>query len=293
MTFDPAKPTEGVFPGMSEAVYRAADAISQSELKEFGQAATPLHYKHRKPKEPTPDMEFGTVCHAAILQPELLGLAYHQRPDTYESEVKGKVVFKPWHGGADYCKKWLEDHSDRPIMTQEQLNKLPKIRERLLALPEFGNALKYGQTEVAFFKMDEETGLMLKCKCDLVATDTNGVTWIFDPKKVQSGEANERDFGKSCANYGYHIQAAAYLNITGATRFVFVPFDDDEPFDACQYELTHESFVAGHAEWRTLLDRFAKCLRENNWPGYGAGVRKLSLPDWVKRRMCEKQIRLV
>jgi len=275
MTFDPAKPTEGIFPGMDEKTYRAADAISQSELKEFGQAATPLHYRARKPKEPTPDMEFGSVAHCAVLQPEKLHEAYHLRPESYPSEKR--TEFKPWHGGATYCKEWVAKHSDRPVMTQEQLNKLPKIRERLLALPEFGSALKTGQTEVAFFKMDEETGLMLKCRCDLVATDVNGCTWIFDPKKVQSGEANERDFGKSCASYGYHIQCAAYLNIARASKFVFVPFDDSEPFDACQYELTHEDFNAGYQEWRRLLLAYAKCLRENKWPGYPPNIRKLSL----------------
>lgn len=284
MTFDPAKPEEGVYRDLPEQVYRAADAISQSQLKEFGEYATPLHYKARKLKVATPDMEFGTACHAAILQPERLHLAYHLRPDTYEAEVKGKTVRKPWHGGADACKAWLAEHSDRPIMTQEQLNKLPRIRERLLALPDFGAALKHGQTEVSFFKMDEETGLMLKARADVVAPAADGSTWLFDPKKVQSGEANERDFGKSCAGFGYDIQCASYLTITGASRFVFVPFDDESPFDACQYELDSESFNAGYREWRRLLLAYAKCLRENKWPGYPEKIRKLSLPDWVKRR---------
>ncbi len=286
MTFDPTKPEEGVYPDLPEAVYRAADAISQSQLKEFGEYATPLHWKARKPKEPTPDMQFGSVAHCAILQPERLHLAYHLRPETYEAEVKGKTVYKPWHGGSDWCKEWLDKHSDRPIMTQEQLNKLPKIRERLLRLPEFGAALrsKDAQTEVSFFKMDEETGLMLKARADLVATTASNETWLFDPKKVQSGEANERDFGKSCAIFGYDVQCASYLSITGASRFVFVPFDDSEPFDACQYELEREDFNAGYQEWRRLLLAYAKCLRENKWPGYPENIRRLRLPEWVKRR---------
>jgi exodeoxyribonuclease VIII len=281
MTFDPANPQEGVFEDLDAATYHSAKAVSKSLLWEFHEAATPLHFKNRKKKEATADMEFGTVAHCASLQPELLHLAYYLRPETYEAEVKGKKVSKPWTGKANACQEWLEQHQDRPVMTQDQLNKLPKIRERMLALPEFGSALKTGQTEVSFFKRDEETGLMLKCRCDCVANTANGDTWIFDPKKVQAGDANERDFGESCATYGYHIQMMSYLSITGASKFVFVPFDDSEPFDACQFELDQDAQNMGYQEWRRLLLAYAKCVKEDSWPGYGSGVRKIALPKWA------------
>jgi len=283
VTFDPTNPAEGVFTDLPAEIYHSANAVSKSLLWEFHEASTPLHFKHRKKKEATADMEFGTVAHCAILQPDLLHAAYHLRPETYEAEIRGKLVTKPWHGSSDTCKVWIASHQDRPVMTQEQLNKLPMIRERMLALPEFGSALKTGQTEVSFFKRDEETGLMLKCRCDLVANTTDNQTWIFDPKKVQPGEANERDFGKSCATFGYHVQMMSYLAITGASRFVFVPFDDSEPFDACQFELDQDAQNAGYQEWRRLLLAYAKCVKEDRWPGYLSGVRKIALPKWAGR----------
>jgi hypothetical protein len=191
---------------------------------------------------------------------------------------------KPWNGNADWCKQWLKDHDDRPVMTQDQLDKLPKIVDRLKALPEFGSALKHGQTEASFFKRDEETGLMLKCRCDLMATTTGGEQWIFDPKKVQSGEANKSSFEKQAFNLGYQVQCASYLDITGASRFVFVPFDDDEPFDACQWEGDADFRQAGYLEWRRLLLAYAKCLKEYHWPGYHHGVARMTLPNFAKRK---------
>ena len=121
-----------------------------------------------------------------------------------------------------------------------------KIADRIRFIPEISAALKSGQKEVSFLKRDPETGLMVKCRADLVAVDASGLTWIFDFKKVQSGEASERAFQKSCADYGYFIQASYYLNITGASRFVFVAFDDDEPFDACMYEPDNDALAAGY-----------------------------------------------
>jgi len=144
--------------------------------------------------------------------------------------------------------------------------------------------LKTGQTEVSFFKRDEETSLMLKCRCDLVANTADGSTWIFDPKKVQTGEATKEAFEKQAWNLGYMVQHASYLSITGASRFIFVPFDDDTPFDACQWEPDADLFRRGYEEWRRLLLAYSKCVKENYWPGYHQNINKMEAPSFVKRR---------
>jgi len=57
---------EGVYPDIDESTYRAAEGISKSMLWEFGEYATPLHWKARKPKVSTPDMDFGCVVWSAV-----------------------------------------------------------------------------------------------------------------------------------------------------------------------------------------------------------------------------------
>jgi hypothetical protein len=275
--------SEGIYYDLPESVYRADEAVSQSLLKEFGESATPLHFKTRDPKEPTEDMEFGTVMHAAILTPELLHSVYYERPDTYPAEVKGKKVEKKWNGNADWCREWIEKHSDRIILTKDKAARIAPIRERVLQIPEFAAALEVGKTEVAHFRFSREFGLMLKCRVDLEATDSGGETWLFDLKKVQSGCAIERDFRKQAYNLGYDIQAASYLEITGANHFVFVVFDDDKPFDAIMWKPDSEFINHGKERWRSLLARYSACVREDKWPGYAPGFNVLSLPEFVKR----------
>lgn len=282
---------EGVHFNVSEKLYRDAEGVSQSLLKEFGNAATPKHFLAREPRVATPDMEFGTVCHAAVLTPDKFVESYWLQPSGYAAVVKGESVMKPWHGGATECKAWLATHADRPVMTKDQLEKVSAIKARLELIEQngeycplvFASALRHGKTEVAFFKRDEETGLMLKCRVDLISDAQDGTTWLFDMKKVQSGEATHEAFGKSCVNYGYDIQAAAYLEITGASKFVFVPFDDDRPFDACCYEPDYEMLNIGRAKWRSLLNRYAACAKSNDWPGYPVGLQRLSLPQWATK----------
>jgi hypothetical protein len=274
--------SEGAYTDIPEEIYRAAAGISQSELKEFGDAASPLHFKTRKPKEATEDMEFGTVCHTAILEPANLPYAYHLQPKEYEGEEKGKKVMKPWSNAANVCKEWNKTHANRPVLDAEQIMRVNKIADRIRYIPEFKAALDIGQKEVAFLKRDPVTGLMLKCRCDLVANDTSGITWIFDLKKVQRGCATHEEFSKSSGNYGYFIQASFYQFVTGASRFIFVPFDDSDPFDACLFEPDAESLEIGYQQWRKLLTSYAQCVKEDLWPGYPSGIQPLSVPKWMK-----------
>lgn len=280
---------EGVWYDLTSEVYHKAQGISQSRLKEFDEFATPLHYLARRPKSPTEDMEFGTICHTAILEPELLPRAYHLRPETYPADgKKGETVQKPWNGNSNWCDAWLQAHADRPVIRKPAEDKISRIVARVNRLPEFSTALKYGRREVSHFKIDHHTGLLCKCRVDVLAKEQGeGETWIFDLKKVQSGCADFESFRDDALDRGYHIQAASYLRITGAQHFVFVPFDDDEPFDACQWEPDEEFLRLGLVEYRRILNAFAECVKADSWPGYAQGIHPLTLPYRGVRRLKE------
>lgn len=287
--------TEGVWLNLPAEVYHRSPGVSQSTLKEFGEYATPLHYKARKRKVPTEDMEFGTICHTAVLEPGKLAEAYYLEPEVYPALVKGKkgepdsTIAKKWSNNADWCKDWNREHDDRPIIDKLREADIPHIVKRVSALTEFGSALKHGQREVSFFKRDEITGLLLKCRTDVFVRDADGADWIFDLKKVQSGGASREEFSKSIADFGYHIQAASYMQITGSAHFVFVPFDDAEPFDACQWEVEQADLDAGAFEYRRLLNEFAVCTKNDTWTGYRGGIDKIGLPAYAKKKLTQAQ----
>jgi hypothetical protein len=263
--------TEGVFPGLSEEEYRAAPGIGQSLLKAFDAEPTPAHFIESlsRPKEVTEAMEFGTILHTAILQPDLLSEAYYVKPE-------------PWDGRTTACKVWKTAHQDRPVITKEQEDSIPKIKETVLSLPVAGDIIRTGQKEVSFFKRDEETGLLLKCRVDAIATDTDGNTHLVDLKKVRRAHAAAERFSVQCVDRGYDVQCASYLHITGASRFVFVAMEDEPPFDAELWELDAKDVAEGLMKWRSMLSRYAAAVAEGTWPGYTRAVKKLTLPPWAK-----------
>lgn len=270
---------EGVYPDLSFGEYRSAPGIGQSMLKAFDAEPTPAHFLESltRPKEATEDMEFGTILHAAILTPEL-PKAYHVRPKEYPT----KEGPKPWDGRATYCKDWKKDHADMPCIDFAQEEAIPKIVDRVMSLPVAGDMLRAGQKEVSFFKRDEETGLMLKCRVDCIATDTDGTTHLLDLKKVRRAYAAESRFGVQCADLGYDIQAASYIHITGASRFIFVPMEDMAPFEAEMFELDSEDIVEGFVKWRRMLRAYYNATADGTWPGYSRTVKRLKLPAWAK-----------
>ncbi len=86
---------------------------------------------------------------------------------------------------------------------------------------------------------------------------------------------------------GYDIQAASYLHITGASHFVFCVAEREAPFLSAEYELGRDDttgkdyLVGGFKKYRALLNRYAECVRTNEWPGYGP-AKVLAPSRWYK-----------
>lgn len=275
--------TEGVFLGLSEEEYRKAPGIGQSMLKAFDAEPTPKHYQESltRPKLVTEAMEFGTILHAAVLTPELQYNTYYLEPETYPSPKEGD---KPWDGRATYCKAWKKNHNDRPIIDAEKESRIPKIVETVRSLPIVGPIIRHGQKEVSFFKIDPETGLLLKCRVDAMATSTDGETYIVDLKKVRRGYATATRFAVQCAELGYDIQNAAYIYITGATRFIFVAMEEEAPYDAETWELSRNDVNEGMAKFRRIMNSYSECVKSGVWAGYTRAIKQLYLPAWAKNR---------
>lgn len=113
---------------------------------------------------------------------------------------------------------------------------------------------------------------------------TRGV--IYDLKIVES--AHPRAMQRHLLAYGGDIQATAYTraveayypHLAGRTRFVFL---------ACELysgivqpvELGGGMRRLGEMKWRRAIETWARCLREDVWPGYTTGIATVDAPEWA------------
>ena len=123
----------------------------------------------------------------------------------------------------------------------------------------------------------------MECRArpDLIRNDG----FIVDLKTAADASADA--FQRASFNYGYHRQAAFYLDawklISGEAPkgFIFVVQETEAPFLTAVYVASPAMIEAGRAEITQDLQGFAKCLETNNWPGLPEAPQELTLPRWA------------
>lgn len=141
-----------------------------------------------------------------------------------------------------------------------------------------------GQPEVSAYAPDPETGIMRRCRFDIL-----GDHHIGDLKSCR--DASPQGFAKDAAAFLYFMQAAWYLDVAAdlghpALGFCFIAVEKTPPYLHGIYELDADALDAGRALNRRALDFYAYCLDADFWPAYtndpaGPGYQTLSLPGWI------------
>lgn len=253
------RPDFTVLKGMPEREYRANKALSRSSLEKLRKS--PLHLKWSLDNE-QPDesyFRFGRLAHAAVLE--------HARfwPTT--------VI---WDGARRYGKVWDEfcaQNEGKEILTAEEESSLLFIGEAVRRHPVYAN-IHESDVEVSIFWTDPDTGVRCKARPDCLGLD--GV--MYDLKTTQDASAAFED---SIIKYGYHRQAAWYLDAANAAGmgikdFVFIAVEKEAPFGVQTFALDESLIEQGRAENRAALQVFSDCLKSGNWPGYPVTTRRVA-----------------
>lgn len=143
-----------------------------------------------------------------------------------------------------------------------------------------------GVPEQSLFWWDS-SGVMLRSRLDWLPTVPETGRLIVPDYKTAAA-ADHRSFGKSAASYGYHQQAAWYLDGVAAvlgvhdSAFVFVVQEKDPPYLVNVIELTASALAIGAERNRAAIELYVDCTERNHWPGYGPGVELAQLPRWAE-----------
>lgn len=255
----------GTWYGLDEQTYRAAPGVNISNLKKM--ARTPAHYLAgvQYPLEPTETMEFGTLVHLAVLEPNRLAQSYVVRPDGLD--------FRSKEG-----KAWKEAQTVQ-ILTPEQDHALQGITRTIQTHPTAASVLAGGQKEVSVFRHHRDTRLLLKGRIDCLTEDANGFRTIIDVKTTQ--DASPGEFARSVAKFRYDAQAAFYMDLTDAEFFLFVAVEKEPPYGVGVYQLDAAAIENGRRSYETWLQRLWDCQSTDTWPSYPTEIQTISLPKWA------------
>ena len=231
-------------------------------------------YVHRTmaPDPPTLNMILGSLTHALLFEPETFD-------DHYVLCDAKKRAGQKW---TKCCEEAALGDCEPAMEYQAALAN--NISNVILSHPVAAKLLKSapGIVEKPIRWRESSTGLPCKCKPDWL------IQHICMDLKTTSDPRPEA-FLKTVLNYGYHRQAALYLEGIATTlgfldtEWVIIAAGNKEPHDIWIYRLDQEFIEQGVAENYETLAGLTYSIARNDWTGTGQNdLITLSRPKWAR-----------
>lgn len=253
--------------------------ISSSGLRLY--LKSPEHYLHyiQNGQESKPAYVFGSFYHTSILEPEKLDEEY----------VREMMKPDQLHGmTAKANKEWRAyiEASGKSVIDEATAEKVEMMKEKLKTSPDLTKLVDKGINEESYYVEGFE-GCKVKVRPDKVTANA-----IIDLKTTDN--ASTEGFTRTIFKYGYHIQAALYLDVLGQfdkkdRQFVFVAQEKTEPYSYQIFRLSDDIIEYGRWQYKDLLAKHKKCSDEMKWGGYESyneiserGVTTINLPSWIQ-----------
>ena len=258
--------------------YRALPYVNNSGLSQLRKSPAHLRWALDNPSHKTPALLLGEAAHYAILEPVAFDLRYACSPGFDRRTTAGKQAFA----------SWAKENEGKTILSPDDFCTVKEMAFSVLSHPSAGALLGADrETEVTAIWQDSATGLMCKGRIDAISTEFSA------PVDVKTTEdASRHAFERSIFKFGYHRQAAFYLDGLRACgrdydHFVFVCVEKSPPYSVAIYRLFEDSLELGRKEIRQLLNLYKKCSESGEWPGYPDHVQDVSLPAWAVKQTQE------
>ena len=229
------------------------------------------------------DFDIGNATHLLVLE-----------PDQFEARI-GRVPFDDWKKKEAQASRDDIRASGRIPLLPRHLDQIERMRASLAADPIAQFAFRGGEVERSMFWRDPEFGFWCKTRPDALPASRR---YLVDLKTSASSAPDA--FAKAVVNYGYHQQAAWYLDGVEAVlgerpeRFAFVVVGKTAPHLVTTCWLDDEAIG-----WGAILNRYARgvfawCLARDEWPSYTPDITQppaaftISLPGWARRELEER-----
>ncbi len=262
-----------------EAYHSNFSRDSHSSLQLFRRSVTEYAairiFRTQRPEASSPELLLGSAVHCAFLEPAELPKRYSVAPKCDRRTKDGKSAWT----------NHMAEANGRDVITAQQMTDMAGMAAGIRANPKAYQAMTVPAVcEEPIFWTDDDTGLPLKCMPDrLIDGDL-----IVDLKTTSDG-VDPETVGKTIARFGYHRQAAFYLDglkaatgVEGTFLWVFVL--SSPPYSSVVVKLGDDDIEQGRHENRATLRELAERKRENNWQeAWFDKIVEVSLPRWAKR----------
>ncbi len=285
----PAEPFQpGVYDGMPDDIYHSdpvpGGSLSASGARRLLPPSCPALFKYERDhgRPPKREFDFGHAAHREVLG---VGLDVHVvgAPDWRTKAARDEAAE-------------ARDAGKVPLLAAEydQVKEMAKaLREHPVARALFDP--DHGKPEQSLFWTDERTGIWRRARLDWLRKRDGRRMVLADYKSARSAAPD--DLQRAIHSYGYHQQAAQYLDGAKAlglagddAAFVFVCQQKTAPYLVSVVQLDLVALQVGRFLNKQAIDIYAECTRTGRWPSWSDDVEVLPLPAYVERQFAHEQI---
>lgn len=254
-----------IIDGLPNADYHRRPELGSTSLKTLARPGGPAKWKWEQehPRTYSSIFEIGTVTHSVILEEDWGGVQLMGH-DNYRTKA------------AQAERDEVRAAGKIPLLPSEYAN-VHNMYVAVNAHPVAASLLTGHIPERSIF-WEDATGLGLKCRPDALREDM-----IVDLKTCQSADPSE--FGRTAFNFGYHQQAAHYIDgVAAATGevlpFKFVLVEKAAPHLVSVVELDEDALDLGREMNNRAAAVYHDCMAADQWPGYPT-TEPVSLPNYA------------
>lgn len=285
----------GIYAGVPMSRYHGADlcvgpSISSTGLRTiFGQSEA--HYwaqspynPDAEPKKPSEALILGRAAHHALLGESDFLKEFVWRPAIVEGE--------PWQGNRKACKKFLNDSeaAGLTVLLPEWRKQIVGMRAGLAANPlvDPNGAARVldGLVEHTIVWQDEETGIWLKARPDVIPVGTDDVADLKTAADVRD-DAIQKAIGDNHLNMQGAVVGMGWRAVFGREMagFSLVFIEKTAPYIARVATVKAQDLELGERQARLALRLFARGLKTGHWPGPGgtqADAAHVEIKPWAR-----------
>lgn len=301
----------GIYHDINRSEYEKLPYFNQSTLKKWIELglnkACPAKFKYwldhkDEQEEDTAAQTEGSIVDILAIEPHLAPQHFVVIPvDAPKRPTKAqKTAKKPSEESVKaiaWWEKFEAEATGRTVISWSVYDKCVRMAKRLRDREDFQRALKIGSRKTVLIA--EMHGHMCKAELDLFRPGTD---FIFDVKKTRNAANSERNgFGADAIEYGHHIQAAFYMDMTKAlvraglldvpaTKFGYYMVEPEDPYETNVLTVTDNNTIIewGRREYRRAIVSLAHHIETEMWPGYRA-FEEVQFPIWAQMQ-AEEQI---
>lgn len=231
------------------------------------------------PRKRSKPLDGGTVTHALLSSPG----AQHD----VVAIIPPEALNEQGHRKGQAWKAYRAEHEGLILMTEEEFEPVKRMVRNVYDHPQAWRLLAGAMHhEFTILHHDDDSGLDLRTRPDLIAS-VGGRVFVPDFKTTKA--MTPREFAADAVKYGYHRQAAWYIEAVEAygyevarKGFPFITVDKSPAHECRVYTLPERAIELGRQENRMNRRELARRLEEDDWTDpLGKEVHEVDLPEYA------------